>query len=225
MNARESGIEIRCADGAAIGAFRVEPPGSAAGAVVVIQEVFGVNPHIREVCRRIAAAGYVALAPALFDRLEPGVELGYDEAGIARGRELVARLGFDTPIADIGSAAGSLRAVGRVGTIGFCWGGTAAWLCATRLALPSVSYYGARTRPFLEERAQAPILMHFGQHDHLIAPEFYADLARLHPSVPVHFYPAGHGFNCEARADYEPESAALAWQRTLAFFARELART
>jgi carboxymethylenebutenolidase len=225
MTVREAQIELRCADGAAIGAFRADPLADPVGAVIVIQEVFGVNPHIREVCRRIAAAGYVALAPALFDRFAASIELDYDEAGIARGRELVARLGFETALADIGSAAESLRTVGRVGTIGFCWGGTAAWLCATRLALPSVSYYGARTRPFLEERPQAPILMHFGRHDHLIAPEFYADLARLHPSVPVHFYPAGHGFNCEARADYEPESAALAWQRTLAFFARELART
>ncbi|TXH72028.1 MAG: dienelactone hydrolase family protein [Lysobacteraceae bacterium] len=193
------------------------------GAVVVIQEIFGVNAHIHAVADRFAASGFTALAPAVFDPLRPGVELGYDEAGIARGRELAAELGFDQAVAIVSAAAHWLREAGhRVGATGFCWGGTVAMLANTRLALPSVTYYGGRSVPFLHEQARAPMLFHFGERDPLIPPEDVDKHRRHHPEAVVYVYPAGHGFNCDMRRDYAADSAALAWERSIDFLTEHL---
>ena len=215
-------IDIDTAHGPIRG-WRADPAGPSRGAVVVIQEIFGVNAHIRAVAERFASAGFEALAPALFDPVERGVELGYDEAGIARGRELVAALGFERATFLVGAAAQVFQKEGlRTGVAGFCWGGSIAFLANTRLGLPSVSYYGARTVPFLGEAARAPMLFHFGDRDASIP----ADAIALHrdkqPAAKLHVYPAGHGFNCDQRADFEPDSAALAWQRTTDFLAEAL---
>lgn len=216
-------IELAAADGQRFRAYRSLPPEEPLGSVIVIQEVFGVNRHIRWVAEQISAHGYAAYAPCVFDRVGGNVELDYDEAGIAVGRERVAALGFDQALLDIAATAAVAEAHGPVGVIGFCWGGTLAWLCATRLGLPAVSYYGARTRPFLDEIPKAPLLMHFGLRDALIPQDFHDELKHKHPDLPVHFYPAGHGFNCNERADFHAESAALAWRRTFAFFRQHLA--
>ena len=201
--------------------WRVEPPAATRGKLVVVQEIFGVNPHIRTVTDRFATQGFDVLAPALFDHFEPGIELEYDAGGVARGRELVANLGFDAAVGYVAAARDALGE-GPVGVVGFCWGGTIAFLANTRLGLPAASYYGGRTMPFVHETLRAPMLFHFGERDPIIPPEHRDAQIAAHPAAEAHVYPAGHGFNCDARADFEPESAALALRRTVEFFARVL---
>lgn len=193
------------------------------GAVIVIQEIFGVNAHIRAVADRFADAGFTAMAPSLFDPVQPEVELRYDAEGVARGRDYAASLGFDHALSIVNAASRWLHESGhRVAVVGFCWGGTVAMLANTRLHLPSVTYYGGRSVPFLGEPAQAPMLFHFGEHDPLIPPEDVEKHRLHHPDAATHLYPAGHGFNCEQRDDYDADSAALAWTRTLAFLREHL---
>ena len=218
-----------------VAAWLAEPAGAARGGLVVVQEIFGANAHIRAVAEGYAADGYVVLAPAFFDPVEPGVELGYDQAGTARGRELVAQLGLDAALQIVAAAAAWLQArlAGRgepnaVGTVGYCWGGTVALLSALRLGLPSVSYYGARNLPFLEDpqlvaRPRAPVMFHFGQDDPLIPDAAVQAHRQALPGMEVFTYPAGHAFNREVDADaFHAASAALARQRSLAFFAGHL---
>ena len=206
-----------------VSAWRDEPSGTPRGSIVVIQEIFGVNAHIRSTAEDFATQGYVALAPAYFDVIETGVELDYDTDGIAKGRELITELGLEAAVDITAAAVRELAKIGgKVGTVGYCWGGTVALLAALRLGLPSASYYGARNVPFLQETPRAPVIFHFGERDTSIPPEMLA-LHREHlPQMPLHTYPAGHGFNCNVRADYDAPSAALARQRTLAFFSEHL---
>jgi carboxymethylenebutenolidase len=215
-------IDIETAHGPVRG-WRCEPVGPSRGAVIVVQEIFGLNGHIRSVAERFAADGFIAVAPGLFDPLERGVELAYDQEGVDRGRELTRALGFDRAIDLVDATARGLQAEGlRTGITGFCWGGTVALLANTRLGLPAVSYYGGRSVPFLDEPLRAPMLFHFGERDPIIPPEHVALHRERHPGATVHVYPAGHGFNCDIREDFEPASAALAWQRTTAFLADAL---
>ena len=214
-------IDLHTAHGD-IAAWRAEPAGKPRGAIVVIQEIFGVNPHIRGVAEDFASEGYVALAPAFFDVLERGVELGYDNEGMAKGRDLITRLGLEKAADIVADAAGSLSGIGPIGTVGYCWGGTVALLAALRLGLPSASYYGSRDVPFLGEKPKAPLIFHFGELDKSIPPEMVQRHRDALPQMPVHTYPADHGFNCDARASYDPASAKLARERTLAFFAEHL---
>lgn len=205
-----------------IQAWRAAPPTPPRGALVVVQEIFGVNRHIRQVCDNFAAHGYVAVAPAFFDHLEPGVELDYNPEGVKRGKGLVDRLGSDGVLQDIQAAASAVQEAGQVGVVGYCWGGSVAFLANTRLSLPAVSYYGARTVPFLDERLDAPMMFHFGDHDASIPTEVIELHRRKQPTAEIHVYPAGHGFNCDQRADYDEASARLALDRTLSFFRRTL---
>lgn len=211
-------IQLTAADGHQFSAFLARPAGVPLGAVIVLQEIFGVNRHIRWVTEQFSDHGFLALAPALFDRVGGNLELNYDEAGVAVGREKVATLGFEAALLDVQAAADYLGGPGKVGVVGYCWGGTLCFLANTRLGLSAVSYYGARSRPFLGEAVKAPLMMHFGRKDPLIPADFYQELAEKQPQVPVHFYDAGHGFNCNERADFHAESAALAWRRTFRFF-------
>jgi carboxymethylenebutenolidase len=194
-----------------------------------------VNPHVRAVADGYAAEGYAVLAPAFFDPVERGVELDYDEAGFARGRELVGQLGLEAALGIVEAAAAHLRAhlagfqgSQAVGTVGYCWGGTVAMLSALRLGLPSVAYYGARDLPFLEDPAlvaapKAPVMFHFGERDPSIAPEAVQAHRRALPSMPVFTYPAGHAFNRDVDPKaWDAASAALARERSLAFFAEHL---
>jgi carboxymethylenebutenolidase len=198
--------------------------GQTRGRLVLVQEIFGVNPHIRQVAERFAEHGFEVLAPALFDHFGEGpIELAYDQSGVARGRELVANLGFDTALEYVAAARDALAADGKVGVVGFCWGGTLAFLANTRLGLPAVSYYGGRTMAFNAETLRAPMLFHYGEHDPIIPAEHREAQIAAHPEAIAHVYPAGHGFNCDARADFEPESAALALRRSVEFFAQALA--
>jgi carboxymethylenebutenolidase len=205
-----------------IAAWKAFPAATPHGALVVIQEIFGVNAHIRSVADAFADQGYAVLAPALFDVLELGVELDYDAEGIAKGRDLITRLGLEKALDMTAAAAIALAGQGKVGSVGYCWGGTVALLAALRLGLPSASYYGARNAPFLGEVPKAPVIFHFGERDASIPPEMVEKHRQLLPQMPLYVYPAGHGFNCDARADFEPQSAALALARTLAFFDGQL---
>ena len=215
-----------------VGGWLAQPDGEPRGALVVIQEIFGVNAHMRAVADGYARDGFLALAPAFFDPLERDVALGYDEAGFARGRELIGALGFDRALAIVDAAATALRALlpernqepaidgPRVAAVGFCWGGTIAYLANTRLGLPAVSYYGARNVPFLDEPLRAPMMFHFGGQDSSIPANDIAAHRAKHPDAAVHVYPAaGHAFNRDVDPKaYERESARLAHRRTLDLF-------
>lgn len=210
-----------------VAAWEAMPPGAPRAGLVVIQEIFGVNAHIRDVADRYAAQGYAVLAPAFFDPVEKNVELAYDQADFARGRELVGKLGLDAAVDIVQVAAQRLQAdagVARVGSVGYCWGGTVALLAAQRLGLPSASYYGARNVPFLDLPFKAPVIFHFGEFDTSIPPEMVQQHRDKLPQMAAHTYPAGHAFNRDVDPKaYDAASAALALQRTLEFFARELA--
>jgi carboxymethylenebutenolidase len=208
-----------------IGAWRADPAGAPLGALVVVQEIFGVNAHVRGVADGYAAKGYIAIAPALFDPVERNVELGYDDAGMQRGIALRAEVGTDRAIAIVGAAAKLLQGEGhKVGVVGYCWGGTLAFLANTRFGLPAVAYYGGRVVDFLDEPLRAPMLFHFGTEDAGIPPETVAKIRRAYPQAPVHVYPgAGHAFNRDIDpSHYHADSAALALRRTLDFFAAAL---
>lgn len=216
-------IELTAADGHRLQAYRADAGARPRGGIVVIQEVFGVNRHIRRVCDDFAAQGYTALAPALFDRLESGVDLDYDEASLARGRELRTALGWKHPVKDVAAAVAQLAELGKVATVGYCWGASLAWLSATRLDVAcTVCYYGAQIVDFCAEQPRCPVLLHFGERDSLIPLEHVERIRQAHPTLPVHMYPAGHGFNCDVRGDFHAESAQLARERTLAFFTQHL---
>jgi carboxymethylenebutenolidase len=175
------------------------------------------------VCDGFAADGYDAIAPALFDRVEPGVELGYDEAGMTRGRAIRADIAWDDAVRDVGAALAAVSGEGKAGVVGYCWGGSLAWLAATRLKPAcTVCYYGGQIIQFKDEAAVCPVLLHFGDKDASIPLDDVAQIGAAQATVPVHIYPAGHGFNCDARGSFHAESAKLARERTLAFLAEHL---
>lgn len=218
-----SSIELST-DRGLIRAFAAEPADAPRAGLVLIQEIFGVNAHIRSVAERWAELGYAVLAPQLIDFVEPDVELEYTESGVARGRALMAEVGFDRCVAGCAAAADALRARGlKVGALGFCIGGSIAFLCCTRLGLPAVSYYGGRTVPFLHERPQAPLLLLFGRHDALIPAEAIEAHRRALPEARIEMFEAGHGFNCEQRVDFHAPSAARALQVSRQFLELHLA--
>jgi carboxymethylenebutenolidase len=199
--------------------YRADPAGAPRGAVVIVQEIFGVNSHIRSVCDDYAAQGYVAVAPALFDRVERGVELGYQEGDIATGRAIRERVSLEQALADVEAATRQVAGTGRIGVIGYCWGGTVAWVAATRARIfaAAVSYYGGGVPELADEQPNCPVQLHFGEQDHAIPLEGVNRLKAVHPELPVYVYPAGHGFNCDQRAAYHAASARLARERALAF--------
>ncbi len=205
-----------------VSAWQALPGGQARGGLVVIQEIFGVNTHVRHVAEQYAAQGYAVLAPAFFDLLEPGLDLPYDADGTARGKALVDELGVDRAVAVVEAAAQQLAQYGKVGTVGYCWGGTIAMLAAQRLGLPSACYYGARNVPFLDTPFKAPAIFHFGDQDTSIPPAAVAAHREKQPALPVYVYPAGHAFNREVGPHYHAPSAELARERTLAFFSENL---
>ncbi|GIL40410.1 dienelactone hydrolase family protein [Roseiterribacter gracilis] len=206
-------------DGHKFAAYRADPAGTARGTLVVLQEIFGVNAHIRRVCDGFAADGYIAIAPALFDRAERDVELGYDQAGFAKGRELVGAVGLDGAARDIGATIASCT--GRIGVVGYCWGGGLAWLAAARFpnVHAAVGYYGRLIATnLLGEMPRAATILHYGEHDPHIPMSDVDKVRSAHPEMSIFTYDAGHGFNCEDRADFNPKAASLARARTLDFF-------
>ena len=217
-------IKLIASDGHSLSAYDAEPKDSPRGGVVVVQEVFGVNRHIRKVADDFAAAGYRALAPALFDRVERGAELGYGEQELSRALTLRKGVTFEQALLDIAAAVEALRPAGRINVVGYCWGGTLAWLAATRIGkLAAVSsYYGGGIGQFINERPQCPVQLHFGERDQHIPLTEVDALRKAQPTAAVYTYAAEHGFNCDERPSYQAESAQLARERTLALFAKAL---
>jgi carboxymethylenebutenolidase len=205
-----------------IGAYMAEPGSKPKGGLVVIQEIYGLNAHMRSMVDRFAKLGYTAIAPAFFDHLETGVELDYDRTGTNKGKQLVTELGLERAIQDVASAAEAIASAGRIGTVGYCWGGTVAYLSATRLGLPAVSYYGGRNTQHVDETARAPLMFHYGEQDPHITAADRESVRKANPEADFHVYPAGHGFNCDVRDSYDAASAELARERTLDFFTRHL---
>lgn len=226
-------VQLMAADGVQIPAWVAQPDGPVRGALVVAQEIFGVNAHIRAVTDRLAARGFVAIAPALFTRLEPDVELGYDAEGMARGRALKAAaeaLPGEGVLQDIRAAAQWVQQSSgeRVGMLGFCWGGLLTWRAAQQLneLSAAVCYYGGgmTVAPDMARTPRIPVMAHFGTLDEHISVDSVQAFSHAHPSVQVHLYEADHGFNCDQRGSYDDISAVQAKDRTLVFFDQHLRR-
>ncbi|MGH8849728.1 MAG: dienelactone hydrolase family protein [Casimicrobiaceae bacterium] len=216
-------IELSAGDGFRLAAYRAEPAGTARGGLVVIQEIFGVNGHIRSVCDGYAADGYRVVAPALFDRYERNVDLGYTAADIASGREYRAKASADAALLDVDAARAAVAAAGKVGVVGYCWGGLITWLAACRLSGLgcAVPYYGGGMLDAAGE-PRCPVIAHFGERDSVIPVAGVRQFAEAHPGVDVYIYPADHGFNCDQRGSYDAAAAALARRRTLDFLRRHV---
>lgn len=217
-------IKLTASDGHKFDAYLAQPAGKPKAGLVVIQEIFGVNGHMKAVADGFAADGYLAICPALYDRHKPGVELGYDEDDVTEGREIRAKVGNDDPLLDIAAAADAVRSAGKVGVVGYCWGGTLTWLSATKLDgfAAASSYYGGGIGGLAELQPKCPVIFHFGEQDHAIPMDEVDKVRQNHPTLGVHVYPAGHGFNCDARGSFEPKSAEIARERTMAFFGEHL---
>ena len=218
-------VELIAADGFSFSAYRADPAGKPVGALVVAQEIFGVNSHIRSVCDGYAADGFVAIAPALFDRYERDFDIGYTPADVARGRELKARANADAALLDVAAARAAVASAGNVGIVGYCWGGYLAWIAAARLAgfACAVPYYGGGMTDAISLQPKCPVMAHFGERDAMIPPPGVRALAAAHPTAQVFLYPADHGFNCDQRATFDAAAASLSRERTLAFLRRHLA--
>ena len=212
-------IELTAADGQKLAAWRADPAGTPRGALVVAQEIFGVNSHVRGVCDGFAADGYLAIAPALFDRYQRGVDIGYTPPDIARGRELKGLAKTDAALLDLRAASAVVAAAGKVGVIGYCWGGYLAWIAAARLSdfACAIAYYGGGMTDAIAETPKCPVMAHFGERDSGIPIAGVNALAAAHPSVQVFTYAADHGFNCDQRGAFDATAANLARGRTLAF--------
>jgi carboxymethylenebutenolidase len=217
-------IKLTTKDGATIGAYKAVPSGKPQGAIVVLQEIFGVNHHIQKVTDGFATAGYVAIAPALFDRAQPDVELGYGPDDMKKGMELRSKITLDQSLADIEAAIAAVSDVGRVGIVGYCWGGTLAYAAATHVdgLAAAVCYYGSGIAAMANQQLRVPAEFHFGEKDKSIPPEDVDKIRAAHPDSAIFVYPAGHGFSCTERESYDAASADLARSRTLEFFGRRL---
>ena len=223
-------IDLKAADGFVFPAYVAQPAGAPKGGIVVVQEIFGVNSHIRSVADGYASQGYLAVAPATFHRVKPGVDLGYSPDDMGAGMALKAAVeSLPSPgvMQDIQAAVQHAAQAGKVGIVGYCWGGLLTWRAACMLdgLSAAVPYYGGGvTTPDEVARVpRVPVMAHFGDQDHWISLESVEAFKRAHPDVEVHIYHANHGFNCDQRASYDAASAKLARERTLAFFGKHLA--
>lgn len=219
-------IRLKAADGHEFDAYLAKSSGAARGSIVLIQEIFGVNTHIRSVADVYASQGFHVIAPALFDRMQPNLELAYNPTDMAQGMKAARQIGMDAALLDVAASMHHARAEWRelkVGVLGFCFGGSLAWLAATRLnPAAAVCYYGGQIAANANETLHCPVMMHFGAKDQHIGPAEIEKIKAAQPDIPLFLYDAGHGFNCDQRKDFEPESAKLARQRTLEFFSQNL---
>ncbi len=214
-------ISITASDGHDFSAYISTPSGQSKASLIIVQEIFGVNQHIQNLSNSFAKRGYATIAPAFFDRIETGIELDYSAESIEKGKELKSKVSWDDTITDIRASANFIRDFGTVGLVGYCMGGSIAWLAATRDSgvNASVSYYGGNIIDFFEEKPQIPCLLHFGEKDSTISLEDVKKITNTHPEVEHFIYEnADHGFNCDLRKSYDANSAKLALERTLEFF-------
>lgn len=217
-------IQLKAADGFELDAYVARPTGPVRGAVVVVQEIFGVNAHIRSVADWFAAEGYLAIAPALFDRIEKHFEVGYDDASRGKAMSFIGKVDRESAKLDIAAAIAPVAEAGKVGIVGYCWGGTMAWVSAGQLPglSAAVGYYGHGVLAMPDLQPACPVMLHFGARDAHIPVAQVEAFAAAREDVPTYIYDADHGFNCDARSSYDKASADLAQQRTLAFFAAHL---
>lgn len=217
-------VSLTTTDQHTLGAYRADPAGKPKGAMVVVQEIFGVNSHIRNVCDRLAAEGYVAVAPAVFDRFVRDFQSGYTPDEVAHARTHIAKVDWPKLLLDIQAGIDEVKSVGPVGVIGFCLGGSAAFLAATRLdgIKAAVAYYGGQIVKYADEKPKCPVQMHFGETDASIPMADVEIVKQKRPDCEIYVYPAGHGFYCDERASFHDESAKLAWQRTTAFLDKNM---
>ncbi len=222
-------IDLTAKDGFVFPAYVAEPAGTPKGAVVVVQEIFGVNSHIRSVADGYAADGYLAVAPATFHRVKPGVDTGYTDEDMKAGFALktaVEALPAPGVMQDLQAAIDYAAKAGKVGIVGYCWGGLLTWRAACTLSglTAAVPYYGGgmTTPDEAARQPKVPVMVHFGEKDHWIPLESVKAFAKAHPEVTVHVYAADHGFNCDQRGAYNAQAAKLARERTLAFFQQQL---
>ncbi|MEO8063447.1 MAG: dienelactone hydrolase family protein [Pseudomonadota bacterium] len=212
-------------DGHEFNAWLVAPTGPARGAVVIAQEIFGVNHHIRAVADGYAAAGYVTIAPCLYDRVRRGIELGYSEKETQEGRGYRLQIPKEKTLLDLGASINVVKHAGRVAVVGYCWGGTLAYLAAGELPIScAVSYYGGQIKEHLAKSPRRPVLYHFGDRDPYIPASDVEKIRTADPTGEFHLYPADHGFNCEERGSYDAASARLALERTHTFLTAQMER-
>jgi carboxymethylenebutenolidase len=217
-------IELTAADGHKLAAYRADPTGKPRGGIVVIQEIFGVNSHIKQVADGFAADGYVAIAPAMFDRAQRNVELGYTPEDIAKGREIRGKITNDMAVKDAEAAVKAAAAAGKVGIVGYCWGGLVTWLAAAKISglSAAVPYYGGGILDNADLQPKVPLMGHFGEKDAHIPVEGVKKLAEKHPKHQIFIYAADHGFNCDHRGSYNAPAAKQARERTLEFFRKHV---
>jgi carboxymethylenebutenolidase len=218
-------VQLHAKDGHTLDAYAVQPGVPVTAGLVIVQEIFGVNAHIREVAERYADDGFVTIAPAIFDRIEPGVELGNGDADRQRAMALLTKFDIEKAMEDIAASVEWLRGLGLSGVavVGYCLGGTLAWLSATRLPIDAaVGYYGGQITRYLGERPKVPVMLHFGEQDAHIPVSDVDKIAEAHPEVQIHRYPAGHAFNRPGGAGYSASCALRARERTLAFLREHL---
>ena len=218
-------IELQAADGHKLAAYRAEAPGQARGAVVVIQEIFGVNSHIKGVADGYARDGWLVVAPAMFDRAQRGYDTGYTQPEIQAGIAVMQKLDWKQTLLDVDAAIAEAKKAGKVGIVGYCWGGTVSWVAAARTAglACAAPYYGGGMPGFITDKPRVPTMCHFGELDQSPTLEQSKAIAKAHPEITAHFYAgAGHGFNCEQRGSYNAEASKLARERTVEFFRKHL---
>ena len=216
---------IMARDGHEFQAWLAAAPQRPRGALLVLQEIFGVNSHIRSLTDQFAAEGYTAIAPALFDRVRRGIELSYTPADMQQGVGYVKQLDAEATRRDVAAALAVVKHSGRAGAVGYCWGGSQAYLAACELPLACAVVYYGKVVSYLERKPRCPVMYHYGSEDQSIPLADIEQIRAAYPQAPVYIYEgAGHGFNCEQRASYHPQAAALARTRTLEFFARHVVR-
>lgn len=215
-------ITLKASDGFAVPTYVSKPSGTPRGAIVVNMEIFGVNAHIKRDADKFAKQGYVAIAPQFFERFAPGLDSGYTPAEIEKCRAAMPKLNWDNVVKDMEAAINEAKKYGKVGNVGYCWGGTAAWVCATRFGVPSVGFYGGGVVGMADAKPKGPVELHFGAQDKMIPLDGVAKFQQAHPAVPIFIYDADHGFNCDERPSYNKKAADIAFQRTLAFFAQHV---
>ena len=208
-----------------LGAYRADPIGTPKGGIVVIQEIFGVNQHIRAVCDSFAKEGYVAVAPALFDRQVKDFQCGYTPPEIEKARTFVAKPDWDAMMRDTDAAIKEIKALGPIAIVGFCMGGTIAFLAATRLSglSAAIGYYGGRIAAFADEKPKCPTQLHFGEKDASIPMTDVETIKQKRPDCQIYVYKdGGHGFHCDERGSFHKESRDVAWQRTTSFLSHHM---
>jgi carboxymethylenebutenolidase len=216
-------IELKASDGFTLAAYVAAPAGKARGALVVAQEIFGVNNHIKSVADGYAADGYLTIAPALFDRAQRGVNLGYSPADIEVGRAYIPKVSLDNAMLDVTAAIGHVAGAGKVGIVGYCWGGTVAWVAAAKASVAcAIAYYGGGVAANVGLAPKAPVMFHWGETDHAIPMTDVRKIEAAHPGAISYVYPAGHGFNCNERGSWHEPSAKLARGRSLEFLAKHV---